>query len=113
MVKLDAMENPYQWPDDIKAQWLALLAQAQINRYPDPSARQVSERLRAVMGVAEQHEIILGNGSDEIILLLAMLVADGQQATYFTDGGAGLCYVPADCGNDRTRLSSRAVDRKF
>ena len=79
MVKLDAMENPYQWPDDIKAQWLALLSEAQINRYPDPSARQVTERLRAVMDVAEQHEIILGNGSDEIILLLAMLVADGQK----------------------------------
>ncbi|NOQ78439.1 MAG: histidinol-phosphate aminotransferase, partial [Gammaproteobacteria bacterium] len=38
MIKLDAMENPYLWPDEMKQQWLSQLADIPVNRYPDPSA---------------------------------------------------------------------------
>lgn len=40
-VKLDAMENPFSWPDEMKAQWLELLSKAEPNRYPDPSAKEL------------------------------------------------------------------------
>ena len=36
LIKLDAMENPYQWSDEINTLWLRYLSQAAINRYPDP-----------------------------------------------------------------------------
>ena len=41
LMKLDAMENPFAWPDEMKAEWLTLLATAEPNRYPDPAAKQL------------------------------------------------------------------------
>jgi histidinol-phosphate aminotransferase len=77
LIKLDAMENPYSWPDDLIQLWLLEMQSAahDINRYPDPQAKGVKARLREVMSIPEHLEIILGNGSDELIQLLAMAVA--------------------------------------
>ncbi len=75
MIKLDAMENPYSIPEELMAEWLELLKQAEINRYPDPSARRLSAELKSYMGVPENNSILLGNGSDEIIQIMAMAVS--------------------------------------
>ncbi len=72
MIKLDAMENPYTWPDSIKSQWLEHLSQCEINRYPDPGARKLVEVLKHLNPIPDSHDILLGNGSDEIIQLLLM-----------------------------------------
>lgn len=74
-IKLDAMENPYPWPEDLQQQWLASLPEVELNRYPDPAARELSAELSRVMGVPEGYETVLGNGSDELIQLLMMVVA--------------------------------------
>ncbi|HEY9147961.1 MAG TPA: histidinol-phosphate aminotransferase, partial [Gammaproteobacteria bacterium] len=39
LIKLDAMENPYLWPPEMVEEWLALLRQTHVNRYPDPTAK--------------------------------------------------------------------------
>ena len=44
-VKLDAMENPYTWPAELKAQWLGELQNEELNRYPDPQANIVRDLL--------------------------------------------------------------------
>jgi histidinol-phosphate aminotransferase len=75
MVKLDAMENPYALPADLRTELGALAGNAAFNRYPDPQAKALKARLAAVMGVPEGMELLLGNGSDEIIQLLAMACA--------------------------------------
>jgi len=75
MVKLDAMENPFSWPGALREAWLNRLQTVDVNRYPDPEARLLCEKLRGVMGIADHHNLILGNGSDEIIQLLIQLVA--------------------------------------
>jgi len=83
MVKLDAMENPYHMPEELMAEWMGLVKRAEINRYPDPSASKLSAALKSYMGVPEnissgsgcENSIILGNGSDELIQILAMAVA--------------------------------------
>ncbi|KHD09607.1 histidinol-phosphate aminotransferase [Candidatus Thiomargarita nelsonii] len=69
-IKLDAMENPYQW--DLIDKWLQTLQSAALNRYPDPAAREVKQQLRAVMQIPDTMEVILGNGSDELIQMLAL-----------------------------------------
>ena len=46
MVKLDAMENPYHWPETLVDDWLETLRKVEINRYPDPGARALTEKLR-------------------------------------------------------------------
>ncbi len=71
-IKLDAMENPYSWSEDFKQQWLAVLKDCELNRYPDPEARQLNATIKRVNGIAEQFDVLLGNGSDEIIQLLLM-----------------------------------------
>ena len=75
MVKLDAMENPYGLPADLQAAIAARVGAAAMNRYPNPSAGALKQRLRVVMKVPAGMEIMLGNGSDELIQLLALAVA--------------------------------------
>jgi len=79
MIKLDAMENPYHMPDALMDEWLELVKHAEINRYPDPAASKLSSVLKSYMGVPQgitsDNTIILGNGSDELIQIMAMAVA--------------------------------------
>ena len=76
LIKLDAMENPYQLSDVLKSQLQVKLGEADLNRYPDPSAKSLREKLSQVMNVPKGKAIVLGNGSDELIQMLAMAVAD-------------------------------------
>ena len=75
MLKLDAMENPYPLPAGLRAEIAALAANAEINRYPDASAHILKERIRAATGLPPQAEVLLGNGSDELIQLLALALS--------------------------------------
>ena len=75
MVKLDAMENPYALPDEVRAEIAQLTAEAAINRYPDASAASLKQAIRRATGLPEDMELLLGNGSDEIIQILAMAMA--------------------------------------
>jgi histidinol-phosphate aminotransferase len=80
LIKLDAMENPYPWPPEIKAEWLDRLLDVDINRYPDATARKLRPRLRTAMDVPEGQALLLGNGSDEIIqMILLALAAPGAR----------------------------------
>ena len=76
LIKLDAMENPYQLSDGLKAELQVRLSAAELNRYPDPSAASLRKKLQQIMQVPEDKAIVLGNGSDELIQMLAMAVAD-------------------------------------
>jgi DNA-binding NarL/FixJ family response regulator len=42
---------------------------AQINRYPDPQANVLRERIRATFGIDARWDILLGNGSDMLLLI--------------------------------------------
>ncbi len=75
LVKLDAMENPYTWPEAMRTAWLQRLQQVAVNRYPDPGAQQLQQQLRVTLGVPADAALLLGNGSDELIQILAMALA--------------------------------------
>lgn len=74
-IKLDAMENPYRWPEELVSAWLERLRDVPLNRYPDPSAQRLQERLRHAMRVPQDMAILLGNGSDELIQMVAQTLA--------------------------------------
>ena len=76
LIKLDAMENPYQLSGGLKERLQARLSEVELNRYPDPSAAELRTKLREVMQVPQEKAIVLGNGSDELIQMLAMAVAE-------------------------------------
>jgi len=75
LVKLDAMENPYGWPDDVIADWLSVLKHVAINRYPAGDAGLLREKLHLVMQLPEGMDVLLGNGSDELIQIIALAMA--------------------------------------
>ncbi len=75
MIKLDAMENPYPLPQDVRDEIARLVANAEINRYPDASAAALKEKIRSLIDLPSDADVLLGNGSDEIIQLLALAVA--------------------------------------
>ena len=74
-VKLDAMENPYGWPAPVVDAWLEALRAVSLNRYPDSGAAELKAQLRATFAIPGGSEVLLGNGSDELIQMILMAVA--------------------------------------
>lgn len=75
MVKLDAMENPYALPDELRRELASVLARVELNRYPTPSPRELRDAIARRMAVPGGMEILLGNGSDELIQMLIIALA--------------------------------------
>ncbi len=75
MIKLDAMENPYPLPAPVRARLDAALARVRVNRYPDGSADATRLSLRRALAIPAGHEVLLGNGSDELIQIIASALA--------------------------------------
>lgn len=87
LIKLDAMENPYTWPNELREHWVRLLRETDVNRYPDPAATALCERLRDAAGVPPGMRMLLGNGSDELIQMIAMALAGPSRTLLSVDPG--------------------------
>lgn len=87
LIKLDAMENPYIWPDSLVSEWLEHLRVTPVNRYPDPAGTQLTEKLRTVMGVPDGQAVLLGNGSDELIQIIIMALAGADRVVMAPEPG--------------------------
>ena len=74
-VKLDAMENPYELPEHLHRELSRRLADAALNRYPVASYATLKQRIRARLGVPAGYDVMLGNGSDELIAIMAQACA--------------------------------------
>ncbi len=74
-VKLDAMENPFRLPHPLAAQLGERLAGVALNRYPAPRPDTLLEKIKRVMNVPANCDVLLGNGSDEIISMISMACA--------------------------------------
>lgn len=75
-VKLDANESPFELPLTVREEICRALATRSFNRYPDPLARDLVERLSQHTGVPAEG-ILAGNGSDELILTLLLTFGTG------------------------------------
>ena len=72
MVKLDAMENPYCLPAALQALLGQRLGALTLNRYPDGRVNDLRNALADYAQLPDDFDIMLGNGSDELISLLAV-----------------------------------------
>ncbi|MEW6694618.1 Histidinol-phosphate aminotransferase 2 [Tepidimonas thermarum] len=72
LIKLDAMENPYRLPAALQQALGERLGAVAINRYPGPRIEDLKRALAAHIGLPAGAALMLGNGSDELISLLAM-----------------------------------------
>ncbi len=77
-VKLDANESPYEPPADIAQKVGEALTGIHLNRYPDPDATRLKAVLAEWCGVAPD-QLLLGNGSDELIgYLITTFIGQGK-----------------------------------
>ncbi len=75
LIKLDAMENPYPLPPALQQALGERLGRAAINRYPAMAAARLAEALKPFAMLPAGCELMLGNGSDELIDLLSVACA--------------------------------------
>jgi histidinol-phosphate aminotransferase len=75
MVKLDAMENPYTLDADLQAELGRRLGALALNRYPANNVAMLREALLRYAQVPLGYSVVLGNGSDELISMLAIAIA--------------------------------------
>jgi len=127
-IKLDAMENPYQLPDPLRAELAQRLADAVLNRYPLASYSTLKSKIRSTLGVPAGYDVILGNGSDEIISILctacsrqdkrAVVLAPSPAFVMFQRSAqfAGMDYVgvplKADFSLDRAAMLAAIAEHK-
>ncbi|MBY0276706.1 histidinol-phosphate transaminase [Candidatus Binatia bacterium] len=82
VVKLNTNENPY--PPSAAVRRAITDACERLHLYPDPSAREVRERVARLYGV-DPAGVIVGNGSDELLsLLMRAVIAPGDAVAYGT-----------------------------
>ncbi|CAD5372187.1 Histidinol-phosphate aminotransferase [Rubrivivax sp. A210] len=72
LVKLDAMENPFTLPPELQRELGERLGRVAINRYPAQRVAELAAALSAHIGLPAGCRLMLGNGSDELIDLLAV-----------------------------------------
>jgi histidinol-phosphate aminotransferase len=72
LIKLDAMENPHRLPTQLQDELGRRLGALALNRYPGDRVNDLRRALAAHAGLPEGFDIMLGNGSDELISLVAM-----------------------------------------
>jgi histidinol-phosphate aminotransferase len=72
MVKLDAMENPFRLPPELQRALGERLGRVAINRYPGEGMARLIAELSRHVELPPGCKLMLGNGSDELIGLLAL-----------------------------------------
>src|SRR6267378_588122 len=75
MVKLDAMENPYRLPAPLRQELAGRLAEVELNRYPEANPPRLRELIIRKMRVPAGMDLLLGNGSDDLIQIIALALA--------------------------------------
>jgi histidinol-phosphate aminotransferase len=74
-VKLDAMENPYTLPPALREALACRLADVALNRYPTPTYTVLKKKICERLGVPAGFDVLLGNGSDELISIISLACA--------------------------------------
>ncbi len=72
LVKVDTMENPFRLPPALRRALGERLAEVALNRYPAERGDVLRAALARHARMPEGCDIMLGNGSDELIALLAL-----------------------------------------
>ncbi|MFZ8861853.1 MAG: aminotransferase class I/II-fold pyridoxal phosphate-dependent enzyme, partial [Thermocrinis sp.] len=74
-VKLSSNELPIKFPEEVKRKIGEVVSSLPLNRYPDPQATELKEVIAKRFGVSTDN-LVLGNGSDELIQYLTIAVGE-------------------------------------
>ena len=126
LIKLDAMENPYTLSPGLREELGRKLAAVALNRYPVPSYVHLKQQICRHLGVPAGFEVMLGNGSDELISILSLACAQPGAKVLAPEPGfvmyqlstrlAGLDYVGvplrADFTLDRAAMLAAIAEHR-
>ncbi|MBU0477274.1 histidinol-phosphate transaminase [bacterium] len=107
-VKLDANENPFDFPMELKEIILKDLFKHPFNRYPDPDASEIKELLSKEIN-RNKNRIAVGNGSDELIQSLTL--AFGNRGNLFFYPSFSMYGIISTVCNTKTKVIN--LDKKF
>jgi len=93
-IQLHANENPFPPSGELMALFRDCLQEIQLNRYPDPECRKLKQALSRKTGVPEEN-LVIGNGSDELIQLLLQIFCGGGDRVAFPDPAFGMYSIIA------------------
>ncbi|MBX7230272.1 MAG: histidinol-phosphate transaminase [Burkholderiaceae bacterium] len=75
LIKLDIMENPYELPEETQFELGQHLSRLALNRYPVAGNYPLRLKMRTALQIPQELELMLGNGSDELIHLIIQACA--------------------------------------
>lgn len=81
-VRLSSNELSLKLPEDVKRRIGEGVSQIPFNRYPDPTASKLKEAIALRFGVSPEN-IVLGNGSDELIYYLSIAVGEFDRGVFY------------------------------
>lgn len=96
IIKLASNESAYPPPDEVIES--IVRAVSGIKTYPDPICRRLREKLSAKLGVSEE-KFVFGNGSDEIIVLVARCFLDSGSEVILPEPSFLYYGIVSDCQN--------------
>lgn len=79
-ILLDSAALPFSLPEDMRRPWADALAEAPLDRTAIAAENEVQTALRAALPIPENAQIVLGNGAEELVRLLAWLTAQPDAA---------------------------------
>ena len=97
VLRLDAMESPWNCAEAFADDWQHMLSSVSINRYPSGEANRLEVLLRSRMDIPQRWELLTGNGSDDLINILLSAL-----------GGPGRTVVAPEPGFSMIPLLARA-----
>ncbi len=95
-IKLNTNESPF--PPSARAQEAAAEAAKNLELYPDPTCSSLVSALAKTLDVSEEN-LILGNGSDEILQYATLAFCDEAHGMFFPDITYGFYRVFAELYN--------------
>ena len=94
--KLHANENPYPPSPELLNKIFPRLDELELNRYPDPDCRNLKKTIAKRTGALTE-QIIIGNGSDELIQYLMQVLCDAEETIAFPDPTFAMYGITAQC----------------
>ena len=91
-IKLHANENPFSLPLELAPVFRECFENVQFNRYPDPNCRILKQAITDITGTSPEN-LVIGNGSDELIQLILQIFCDPGDAYAFPDPTFGMYSI--------------------
>jgi histidinol-phosphate aminotransferase len=94
-IKLSSNENPFDLPQWLKDKIGEEIKKIHFQRYPDPTSSELKEIIADFYNVKPEN-LVLGNGSDELIQLLTIVVGEYKQPVAYPIPTFPMYQVSAD-----------------